>query len=121
MSLKNVHLSLRIFCINSLLLVTPGWFQAMSINPLLKLVKPSNYKNYENITNYLNMSLFHFPVLDVLSKMVADGSQGWVHLHTEVTSEAYGCVVYRALLLQRHLSNIVNNALLASTFSFNLI
>jgi hypothetical protein len=67
------------------------------------------------------MSLFHLPILDVLPQVVADGSQGWVHLHTEVTPKAYGCFVNRALLLKRNVSNIVSTALLSSPFSFNRI
>ena len=72
-------------------------------------------------SNYLNMSLFHLPVLDVFPQVVADGSQGGVHLHTEVTPEAYWCFVNRGLLLNRNASSIVNSALLSSTFSFNRI
>ena len=59
------------------------------------------------------MSLFHLPVLDVFPQVVADGSQGGVHLHTEVTPEAYWCFVNRGLLLNRNASSIVNSALLS--------
>ena len=65
------------------------------------------------------MPLFHLPILDVLPQVVADGSQGGVHLHTEVTPEAYGCFVHRALLLKTNESNMVNTALLSSPFSFD--
>lgn len=46
------------------------------------------------------MSLFDLSILDMLPKVVADGSEGGVHLHTEVTSESYRGFIHRVLLLR---------------------
>lgn len=44
------------------------------------------------------MPLFDLTILDVLPKVVADGSEGWVYLYTEVTPESDGSFIYRTLL-----------------------
>lgn len=50
---------------------------------------------------YLDMSLFDLSILDMLPKVVTDGSEGGVHLYTEVTPESYGSFIYRAFLLTK--------------------
>ena len=47
---------------------------------------------------YLDMSLFDLSILDVLPQVVADGSEGGVHLYTEVTPESYGSFIFSAFL-----------------------
>lgn len=44
------------------------------------------------------MSLFDLSILNMFPKVVADGSEGWVHLYAEVTPESYRCFIYRAFL-----------------------
>ena len=44
------------------------------------------------------MPLFDLSILDVLPKVVADGSEGGVHLYAEVTPESYGSFVVRVFL-----------------------
>lgn len=48
---------------------------------------------------YLDVSLFDLSILDMLPKVVADGSEGGMHLSAEVTPESYGSFIYRAFLL----------------------
>ena len=47
------------------------------------------------------MSLFDLSILDVLPKVVADGSEGGVHLYAEVTPESYGGFIYRTFLFRK--------------------
>lgn len=57
-------------------------------------------KTFENKSNsiYLDMSLFDLSILNVLPKVVADGSESGMHLYAEITSESYGSFIYRAFL-----------------------
>lgn len=54
---------------------------------------------------YLHVSFFDFSILHVLPQVVADGSQGGVNLHTEVTPESYGSFIFRHLLLTESAQN----------------
>lgn len=44
------------------------------------------------------MSFLDLSILDVLPKVVADGSDGGVHLYAEVTPESYRSFIYKAFL-----------------------
>lgn len=47
------------------------------------------------------MSFFDLSILDMLPKVVADGSEGGVHLYTEVAPESYWSFIYRAILFTK--------------------
>lgn len=47
------------------------------------------------------MSLFDFSILDMLPKVVADGSEGGVNLYTEVAPKSNGCFIYRTFLFRK--------------------
>lgn len=53
---------------------------------------------FKNKHIYLDMTFFDLSVLNMLPKMVADGSEGWMHLYAEITSESYGCFIDWAFL-----------------------
>lgn len=44
------------------------------------------------------MPLFDLSILDVLSKVVADGPKSGMHLYAEIASESYGSFICRAFL-----------------------
>lgn len=71
---------------------------------------------------YLDMSLFDLPILDVLPKVVADGSEGGVHLDAEVTPESYGSFIYRAFLFRdkKKSTNKKKKTVFSHSYSFFL-
>lgn len=64
----------------------------------LQKLKFNNQEKYYPIKVYLDMSLFGLPILHVLPKVVADGSEGGMHLHTKVAPVPYRSFIYKAFL-----------------------
>ncbi len=63
----------------------------------LYLALDEAWRNYGR--SYLHMSLLGLPVLNMLSQVVADGSEGGVDLHTEVAPVADGSLIGGAIHL----------------------
>lgn len=49
--------------------------------------------------SYLDMPLFGFSILNMLPKVVADGSEGGMHFYAKIAPESYWCFMCKAFLL----------------------
>lgn len=56
---------------------------------------------------YLDVTIFHLTILDVLPEVVADGSKGGMHLYAEITSESNRSFIQSAFLFIWEKKNIL--------------
>lgn len=57
------------------------------------------------------MTILDLSILDVLSEVVADGSEGWMHFYAEITPESNGSFVDRTFLFIWETQESCKNAL----------
>lgn len=90
----------------SVLRMTGMWFEGrrlVSVDEYCdKHGKSHGGKHASNNYTYLDVTLFDLSVLDMLPQVIADGSDGRVHLNAKVTTEAYRSFVCRVFLSMTH-------------------